>query len=72
MTSYYQKNKFKWKTKYNKTDYNKTKTKRARKYMYIIENNGIRLKFRSQKDILKYAKRVNFDFETDFNDLIIV
>ena len=73
---YYNKNKEKWNTKYNKTPYNDTKNKRKRKYMWVMEHGDTTLKFRSLTDVQKYfrsaVKRENFDFERDFADLIQV
>ena len=73
MTSYYQKHKELWKSKYNKTEYNNTKSKRNRKFILVIPlPNGQKLKFRSFKDIKQYAKKEPFVFERDFKELIQV
>ena len=71
---YYNKNKKKWTEKYNKTEYTNTlkRKKRNKKFMWVIEIDGVKLKFGSFGDIKKYIKREAFDFERDFNDLIKV
>ena len=73
MTTYYQLNKHKWKTQYNKTEYCNTKSKRNRKYMLVIPlPNGNKLKFRSFKDIKKFCVKEKFNFDEDYKELIIV
>ena len=48
MTTYYQENKQKWKSKYNKTEYYNTKTKRNRKFILVIPlPDGSKLKFKN-------------------------
>ena len=72
-STYYQTNKNLWKTKYNKTEYCKTKGKRFRKKMIVINvpDTDIQLKFKSITDLIKYADKVDFDFERDFFEFII-
>ena len=62
-----------WKTKYNKTDYCKTRGLRYRKNMIVLEvpEKNIYLKFRSKEDVLKLLKKVNFQFDRDFKDFIL-
>ena len=74
MSSYYKKNKERWQTKYNNdTYYQKTRSLRNRNHIVVLEipNTDISLKFRSKSDIHRFLKKVPFDFDNDFQDLLI-